>query len=266
MERDLNMICENISVFYMGSQHCPPGHSYSTGFCDRYLIHYIVSGKGKFICDGITYELKEGNAFLIAGEKGGYYEADHDDPWYYIWFNISGNMANNFLKSTGLSRKNPIYTTNNPKIISEHLEALINSRFENNEFLNCGAMLSILGDMIKYNLNEVNNNRKQNIEYVNMCKNYIHMNYFRKIRVDELCSFVRLEHSYLYRLFINEIGQSPMEYIIDYKMKRAEKLLKTTELSVADIAASVGYDDRFAFSKIFTKKYGISPSKYRNII
>lgn len=69
METDLNLICENISIFYMGSQHCEPGHNYSTGFCDRYLIHYIVSGKGKFKCDGITYNLKAGNAFLIAGEK-----------------------------------------------------------------------------------------------------------------------------------------------------------------------------------------------------
>ncbi len=264
MVADLNLICENISIFYMGSEHCLPGHCHSTGFYDRYLIHYIVSGKGKFICDGKTYYLHSGNAFLIAGEKGGYYEADHEDPWYYIWFNISGNMANNFLKSTGLSRQNPIYTTNNPQKITSHLEYLIKNQSENNEFLNCGTMLSILGDMIKYNANEIDNTKKTNIDYVNMCKNYIHMNYFKKIRVEGLCKFVKIEHSYLYRLFISELGQSPMDYILDYKLKRAEKLLTTTELSISDISSAIGYDDRFAFSKMFSKKYGLSPLKYRN--
>ena len=168
------------------------------------------------------------------------------------------------MKSTGLSRKNPIYTTTNPQKISKRLEYLVNHQYENNEFLNCGTMLAILGDMIKYNANEVDNAKKSNIEYVNMCKNYIHMNYFRKIRVDELCSFVKIEHSYLYRLFISELGQSPMDYILEYKLKHAEKLLRSTEYSIADIALAIGYDDSFAFSKMFSKKYGISPLKYRN--
>ena len=90
------------------------------------------------------------------------------------------------------------------------------------------------------------------------------MNYFKKIRVEDLCKFVKIEHSYLYRLFISELGQSPMDYILDYKLKRAEKLLTTTELSISDISSAIGYDDRFAFSKMFSKKYGLSPLKYRN--
>ena len=62
---------------------------------------------------------------------------------------------------------------------------------------------------------------------------------------------------------MRETGMSPCDYIIDYKMKRAEKQLLKTNLSVGEIALSVGYADRLAFSKRFAKKMGMSPTEYR---
>lgn len=258
-----NLVCENMSLFCIGSQHCPPGHSYAVSYDDRYLIHYVVSGKGKAVYNGKTYHLSKGNAFLIYGKNEVYYEADMVNPWYYIWINISGSMASNFIKSVGLSEENPIYKTKRPDIIEKHFEALVNTKDENNDFLVSGAMLTLLGDMIKYNHKESQMVRKTGEEYITMCKNYVQVNYYRRLTVDELCRYVGLEHSYLYRLFKNKEGISPYDYIIQYKLEKAKKLLLSKEYSIGEIASFVGYEDKLAFSKLFSRKYGISPSQYR---
>ena len=127
----VEFIHDSMSVFEIGSQKCEPGHEWSIGYIDRYLIHYVISGKGKFICDNKEYELERGNAFLITGEKGGYYQADFKDPWHYMWINISGGMAEKFLYSIALSRKTPIYKTTNPDIIEKCFFELLDSKNEN---------------------------------------------------------------------------------------------------------------------------------------
>lgn len=260
----IDLVCEFMTTYDIGSEQCAPGHSWSIGFTDRYLLHYIVKGKGKFICDGKEYELRKGNAFLITGEKGGYYEADKEDPWYYIWINFSGNMADNFLKSVSLSRENPIYSTSNPEIIEKYFKELLKTEKENN-FLLSGAMFTLMGEMIKYSNKKVELIKKSTKEYVNSCKNYISVNSYKRISVDMLCDFIGLEHSYLYRLFMSEEGISPCSYIIEYKLNRAKQLLKETSLTVGEVASSVGYEDSLAFSKLFTKRTGMSPSEYRKV-
>lgn len=260
----IDSVSESMSTYDIGSEQCAPGHHWSIGFTDRYLLHYIVKGKGRFICDGREYELKRGNAFLITGEKGGYYEADKEDPWYYIWINISGDMADSFLKSIALSRESPIYTTSKPDVIEGHFEKLLEIRGENS-FLLSGAMFTLMGEMIRCSDTKAEQVKKSTEEYVRMCKNYISVNAYRRISVETLCDYVGLEHSYLYRLFMNSEGMSPCSYIIEYKLKRAKQLLKETKLSVGEIASSVGYEDGLAFSKLFAKKTGVSPTEYRRI-
>lgn len=260
---NMSFVCENMSVFCVDYMQCPPGHSYSVGYTDRYLIHYIISGRGKVVCDGKTYRLSRGNAFLISGKEKVYYEADKKEPWYYIWINISGSMADSFLKSVSLSRREPIYKTTRPDIIEKRFGELIGLGDEQNSFLVSGAMFTLLGEMVKYSEREATAEYRSPEEYVTLCKSYIQINYYRRITVAELCAYVRLEHSYLYRLFMRETGMSPCDYIIDYKMKRAKKQLLKTNLSVGEIALSVGYADRLAFSKLFAKKTGMSPTEYR---
>ena len=69
---------------------------------------------------------------------------------------------------------------------------------------------------------------------------------------------------YISRLFKNEVGDTPINYLISLRMKEAEQLLLAQpDASVQDIAKSVGYEDAYHFSKVFKKHFGISPSNFR---
>ena len=64
-------------------------------------------------------------------------------------------------------------------------------------------------------------------------------------------------------MFHDKFDISPKNYLKNLKLKKAQALLKTTDLPISVIADSLGFDDQLAFSKIFKKEYSISPSEYR---
>lgn len=68
------------------------------------------------------------------------------------------------------------------------------------------------------------------------------------------------------RRFKNALGKTPLEYLQTTRLNNARELLQKSNLSISEIAAHSGYQDAAAFSKIFSRHYGTSPSKYRETV
>ena len=91
---------------------------------------------------------------------------------------------------------------------------------------------------------------------------YIQFNYSHDISVDDIAKAVGVSRSHLYRVFMSNVGQSPIDYLTGYRISEACSLLKNTGLSIAEIAVSVGFFDQFYFSRVFKRAKGMPPSKY----
>jgi AraC family transcriptional regulator of arabinose operon len=66
------------------------------------------------------------------------------------------------------------------------------------------------------------------------------------------------------RILVNKkYNTSLKQYIIDRKLNIAKKMLNKTDMSITQIANSLGYNDPLAFSKLFTLNIGVSPRKYK---
>jgi len=96
-----------------------------------------------------------------------------------------------------------------------------------------------------------------------MCENYIRMNVHKKIRVTELADYAGIDRSYLSRIFKEQKGQSPQQYLLKMKMETAAQHLKDKDISVKEVALCVGYDDPLEFSKQFRRHFLVSPSSWR---
>lgn len=80
--------------------------------------------------------------------------------------------------------------------------------------------------------------------------------------INDLSSAVGISHQSLYRKIKAVTGMTLNEYIRTIRLTRAEQLLRSTDYTVSEIAYMVGFGNRSYFSRIFTKKYGISPKDY----
>ena len=72
-------------------------------------------------------------------------------------------------------------------------------------------------------------------------------------------------YDYVRKLFQKEMGMTPLKYMIDLRMKKAESMLAaawTRECSVAEVAESCGFSDALYFSRVFKKYHGCSPSAF----
>ncbi len=85
----------------------------------------------------------------------------------------------------------------------------------------------------------------------------------RKWTVDDLAKEAAVSRSSLDERFRTVLGLSPIRYVNEWRMRVAQDLLATTEVTVAAIARRVGYDSEEAFSRAFKRAHGQSPSLWR---
>ncbi|WP_249312785.1 AraC family transcriptional regulator [Congzhengia minquanensis] len=255
-------ISKSISVMEVGRQECPPGHAWSLYLLDRTVIHYVESGKGTYVCSGKTFHLKKGDAFYIPTHTRGRYQADEADPWRYTWIYFGGNTGDKFYEDLGLSKAAPIYTSSNPELVNESIGRLEQQAAAGGTYAVMSGLYSVLDAMTVHNSNQALGKRKSGEEYVAACKSYIMSKSCEKITVSDLCGLVKIDRTYLYRLFQEHFKMGPKEYILKTKLDMASQLLTESPLSVSEVAGLVGYEDPFAFSKQFKQHFGVSPKEY----
>ena len=84
-------------------------------------------------------------------------------------------------------------------------------------------------------------------------------------RLDDFIRTIPFSYDYLRKLFKKEIGVTPLAYMTDMRMKKAEKLLmamRANEYTIAEIAEMCGFEEPLYFSRVFNKHFGISPSAF----
>ncbi|WP_028552165.1 response regulator transcription factor [Paenibacillus sp. UNC451MF] len=94
-------------------------------------------------------------------------------------------------------------------------------------------------------------------------KGYVMQHLDQPISREDIAKYVNLHPDYLSRWYKKETQKSIMEYITEEKVRVAKEMLLTTDLSVSDIAMSVGYSNFSYFSKVFKHVVSMNPNEYR---
>ncbi len=96
------------------------------------------------------------------------------------------------------------------------------------------------------------------------CMDYIGQHLHEKISIEELAAHVKLNETYLSKLFRKETGLSISEYIRDKKIEEAKGLLRYSEKTSIEIATDLGFSSHSYFISVFKKVTGATPKEYRN--
>ena len=233
-----------------GSETCDPGHYFGPSVRTHWLLHYVVYGFGKFERDGIVWEVKPGDMFVIRPYEETYYEADAKKPWRYIWVGF-----------TTEEQEIPFLTE--PVIHCPGAGAV----FE--DMLRCGKMengrSAFLSGKIWELFSVLMEGGEPNADYVEKALNCMNSEYVHGITVQQVADRLNINRSYLSELFKEQMGLSPQKYLINLRLEKAAELLTIYGESPSTAGTSVGYPDLYHFSKIFKQHFGVSPRRYQQM-
>lgn len=100
--------------------------------------------------------------------------------------------------------------------------------------------------------------------FVSIMVDYINTHYMEDISTQTLADLCSINPNYAGQLFKQKMNQTFSNYLSNLRIQKAEKLLVDTDMPIALVAASVGYQDYFYFAKVFKKLTGSTPSSYRH--
>ncbi|TMV48960.1 helix-turn-helix domain-containing protein [Paenibacillus mesophilus] len=106
-------------------------------------------------------------------------------------------------------------------------------------------------------------NDKANREFIQTLMRHMETSYYEPIDLTALSNRVHLNSSYLVRAFKSETGITPMQYLNKLRLSAAISYLVNTEMGVQQIAEATGFNSIHYFSRLFKRKYGMSPQQWR---
>lgn len=105
--------------------------------------------------------------------------------------------------------------------------------------------------------------RRRDLERLQPALDYIEQHYADRISVAQLAQILCLSPDRLGHLFRDGVGQAPLQYINEIRLRKAMNLLKTEEYTVTEVAQAVGFFDYNHFGRLFRRRYGCTPNQVR---
>lgn len=241
-------------------------------------LAYILSGKGKYLVDDKEYDVEAGDLVICnPGVKHTHIVSNHKEPTIefisgFTDFHFKNMPPNSLILNDGSCI---LHTTSELRQeLNMHCYAMIAER----EGSKAGRyimfkthlmqmLLLVMREQVdaENSLQAGCNFESYNKNYaVNRIINYLNENYDKKISLEQIAHNMYLSPVYISKIFKEETGESPINYLIKIRLEKAKEILNNNESgSIKSIANQVGYDDVYHFSKLFKKYYGISPLYYR---
>ena len=244
-------------------------------------ISYISSGEGKSSADNIISYVEEGDIILINKESVHFMKSDTsmivDTVVFDIEFLCSSthdyNQVNFFnLLIDKKLKMVPRIKPGRPQY--EEIRNIVKRIIESATKKELGYTLEVKGLLlilfsILYNQNYIFKIEEKGAKAVQKqiairnVLNFIEENYNKEITTEKLAKIAGYSEYHFIRFFKEQTGRTCKDYVNSIRLEKAANLLLDTSLSITDITFAVGYNDLSYFIKVFRKKYGIPPHRYR---
>ena len=229
-------------------------------------IIYIAAGKGHFILDGKEVIVPAGSMVLFQPKQVQdyfYFGKDKTQVWFV---HFTGREVRNLLRHYEIPTDGYILHAGT----SRGYEDLF--RRMRDELVRCSwgyeEMLTYLFRELLMTMHRRMTENAPRVsgfiqDEIDRARAFFDEHYNEEISIEQYAVSRNMSTSWFNRSFRSAVGTSPMQYILDVRIRNAQTLLETTDYSVTSIAALVGYENPMYFSRLFRKAKGLSPSKYR---
>jgi AraC-like DNA-binding protein len=226
------------------------------------IFQYTLAGRGVLERDGVRHILTAGDAFLVAvPDDHHYYLPAGWEPWEFLFLCFDGEDV---LRQTRrmLQQHGPIFTLTpaHPALAEfAHLARLVASA----QLPDVETLAALLYRFTLALRRSCGTPPRMPRPPVARAIHFIAQHAAANIGIDELARAARLSRAHFSRLFHQETGLTPSEYLQVIRLQRAASLLRGTMLSIEAVAEHCGFVGASYFGKVFRKMCGITPHAYR---
>lgn len=236
-----------------------------TGIDDVILIR-VRRGAG-WVAAPQREEVAAGRCVLIPAGLAHAYGADDHDPWSIEWVHFQGRAAAGFAGLFGATDRVALPAL--PVRIGEELEfsrlyEALEKGYDRDTLLGISAHLRRVLTALHLAQRSVRPTSAQ--EAVELSLEWMRTHVAERTSLPELARAAGLSVPHFSECFRERTGYPPMEHFLRLRIQRACQLLDTTTLRVGEVAAAVGWEDAFYFSRYFRKITGRSPREYRAVV
>lgn len=274
----------SLSMIYTGFKKVEAWWNYKNVMSPFYRLYYIEKGRGKVYVNNVAYELTPGTLFLIPKFAFHSYECDDFMEHYYICFfdDLAGNAGISHPEQMNLKvtahpadadlMKRYLELNSCKSLTAVDPRSYDNDRviYEFHEDQSCTAKLmessGILLQLFSRFVTEAcvrKNVCNRGCEKIDLVVQYVSKNLDKRISVIDLAEVMCLTPDHFSKVFKKIMGMSPCEYIQIKRIERAQALLIASNMSIMQVATSVGIDNPSQFTRLFTKIARCSPKEYR---
>ena len=165
---------------------------FGPGCRDLYIIHYVVSGIGYFNGNKVS----KGQGFLITPGMAEHYYPDQKNPWAYLWVIFGGSDVEKIFKEYNANPQTHIFEYNNVNSIMKAVNTII----DNKRRYTSSELFELFLNIFNNQGHAVQTRQSSADMYYNYAVNYIHLNLFRTITVEELTNVLGITQPYLYKI------------------------------------------------------------------
>ncbi len=256
----------------------PEGSSCEDRILGDFELIYIIDGESTISIDNIEYKCSKGNMVLIPPFTKNKIFANKENPHHNYWVHFDVNpfyRHDDFIK--GLVGKNNFVV--NTGIVDELISLYLNLKVElegkkpGYKVITSAILNQIVVTVIRnlaaenldyiqgFNFGKMRHSREKVI--VDRSIEFIRENIKSNCNLADLSKHLKFSEAYLYKCFAKVLKNSPAQTMNLVKVKYAEQLIKTTNLTLKEIAEEVGFSTPFYLSAVFKKFYGQSPREYK---
>ncbi|WP_338214880.1 helix-turn-helix domain-containing protein [Companilactobacillus muriivasis] len=238
---------------------------------DEWVMIFCTRGEGTVQSKDRTWKMTRGSIILMPPNKEHTYFASNDHPWDIFWIHFSGQAVDEYLAPLYKDKPDFEYLDEKSEDGINYLMSLfwqmiqaLTSGFSFESVFYDTQILGTLLAYIVYRSKLPKESKNMGNEHLTRAIQYIYDNLDQHISLEELTQYLGVSVSYLSRIFKKNLNMGANEFITSIKVKQASHYLQNTNLSIKQIAQSLGYNDPYYFSRTFKKVYHISPANFRN--
>lgn len=248
-------------VYFCGRQCCEPEQVFGPVVRPHYILYIVLNGKGMLQKGPEMYHLEQGDVFLTRPNEKAYFEADAYEPWEYAWICFEGDSAEALLKNTTFANR-PVYRLKKDQEYYFACADRLVDRFMKMDYQVLeltGALIGLLGPMMIEN-RILREDYKE--LYLTRGKAYLENNYCYDVRIRDAAKYAGIDRSYLYRIFMEKEHMAPKQYLMEYRIARAKRMMTEEGYSITEAACSCGFSDAESFAYHFRQNCGITPQEF----